>query len=442
MGILQELFSEAVDDGEVMTDLAIEVPESGFGNPAPADPGSQQIEPAAPPIQKSMASVRDGDGDGFIFDGTPKEMKVPYTPEIQSYVSPLRKDGTPNRPNVVDVYTVPTESLAVDPKRFQYKFVGIDQKTGVTAELKEARAWNPMLGGVLLVWRDPESGQDYVVNGHHRLDLAMRTKTEVVNVRYIKADNEAGARSSGALANIAEGRGTAIDAAKFLRDADATVDDLARAGVSLKGKIASDAVTLTRLSDKAFEGVSTGTLDETKAIAVAKFLTDHSLQDKLLKRMADREEDGKDWTIKEIETASRKMANAGVLKTQGVDLFGEFESEESTFDQEVEIESFIRRQLAQEVSDFSAVASQRRADRVASAGNVLQVDQNELRAKSAEILLNSFDRESGLRGEVADTIKTYAAELAGVASKSKKSDVKTRSFEAIREMLLKGESRV
>ncbi len=288
-------------------------------------------------------------------------------------------------------------------------------------------------------------GVDLLEEVDRKMDVNRAREWKLDNtghVRYIKADNEAGARSSGALANIAEGRGTAIDAAKFLRDADATVDDLARAGVSLKGKIASDAVALTRLSDKAFEGVSTGTLDETKAIAVAKYLTDHSLQDKLLKRMAAREEDGKEWTIKEIETASRKMANAGVLKTQGFDLFGEFESEESTFDQEVEIESFIRRQLAQEVSDFSAVASQRRADRVASAGNVLHVDQNELRAKSAEILLNSFDRESGLRGEVADTIKTYAAELAGVTSKSKKADVKTRSFEAIREMLLKGESRV
>lgn len=39
-----------------------------------------------------------------------------------------------------------------------------------------------------------------------------------MNARYIDAPNAKEARARGALANIAEGRGSAIDAAKYLRD--------------------------------------------------------------------------------------------------------------------------------------------------------------------------------------------------------------------------------
>lgn len=431
MGMLKELFGGANDDGEVMYDLDVNAqPDSeDGGNAGESGDSEEDSDPleGIGSIQKSL-DIRDGDGDGLVYDGTPNERPVFYQYES------VRRDGTPVSPVVQNVYTVNPKAIKSDPSRFQYKVVGIGEG-GVGGELKDTRVWNPVLGGVLLVWRDPEDNQDYVVNGHHRLELAKRMGVDAINVRYLNASHWKVARSTGAIANIAEGRGTAVDAAKYLRDTGATVDDFVKAGVSLKGKIASDAVQLTKLSDKVFDKVAAGKLDEAKAVAVARYLSDHDLQDKLIKRMESREENGQEWTIKEIETASRKMASAGRLKTQGVDLFGEFESEDSTFDQEVEIESFVRKQLTQEVSDFTAVASQRRADRVAGAGNILAVDENAQRAKQAEIMLNDFDRETQLRGPVSEAIKRLAAEYAGIKSKTKKTEFKSRAFEDLKQIL-------
>src|SRR6185312_16720395 len=98
-------------------------------------------------------------------------------------------------------------------RRFQYK-LDTDAE-GVGTLLKEVTKYDPDLGGIISVWRDPQDGRLYVVNGHHRLELAKRTGQPTVAVRHLVAKDAQAARAIGALQNIAEGRGTAIDAAKF-----------------------------------------------------------------------------------------------------------------------------------------------------------------------------------------------------------------------------------
>lgn len=345
-----------------------------------------------------------------------------------------RGNDTPVAPVREEVYTVPTGSLEIDPARFQYKVKGIGEK-GVGQELKGTSKWNPDLSGVLLVWRDNENGQDYVVNGHHRHELATRTGADALNVRYINAPSAKLARSIGALANIAEGRGTAIDAAKYLRDSGQDIEHMKRAGISMSGRVASDAEVLTRLSDKTFAAVTQGIMEEDQAVAVAKHLTDHALQDKLFKKLRQREDDGKDWSLREIEQAAKKMAKAGTVKESGTDLFGDWESEESTFDQEVEIETYISRLLSQEANDYAAVASTRRAERVADAGNVLATDENLQRRDSARNTIADFERESGLKGPVATLIQEHAARLAKAKNRKDREAVKKDALDAVREAL-------
>ncbi len=345
-----------------------------------------------------------------------------------------REDGTPTAPSPKDVHTVPVASLKTDAKRFQYKVKDIGDD-GVTGELKGVGKWNPELAGAMLVWRDPANGQDYVVNGHHRHELANRLGAEEANVRYIDAPNAKEARARGALANIAEGRGSAVDAAKYLRDSGQDVEHLRAAGISLAGKVANDATILKNLADKPFQMVTQGTLDEGKAIAVAKHLKDHALQNALFKKLDAREEDGKDWSNREIETAAKKMNNAGKYVEQGQDLFGMFEDEKSTFDQEVELESHVGRLLAQKANDYHAVSNQRRADRVADAGNTLAVDENAKRAKNAVETASTFDREAGLRGPVSAAIKAHAAELANAKTKKEREAIKAKTLESVRAAL-------
>jgi hypothetical protein len=354
--------------------------------------------------------------------------------EPETEAPKLREDKTPTAPSTKDVHTVPVSSLKTDAKRFQYKVKDIGED-GVTQELKGVSKWNPELAGALLVWRDPENGQDYVVNGHHRHELANRLGAEELNVRYIDAPNAKAARARGALANIAEGRGTAIDAAKYLKDSESTIADLKNAGVSLSGRVANDATILKDLADKPFQMVTEGRLDESKALSVAKHLKDHTLQTKLFKKIEDREEDGKEWSSREIETAAKKMASAGSYTQYGQDLFGDFSEEQSTFDQEVELEASASRLLQQEANDYRAVANKRRADRVADAGNVLAVDENAKRADAAENAVADFERESRLRSPISEQIKINAAEYAEAKTKKQKEAVKEKNASDMRALL-------
>ena len=343
----------------------------------------------------------------------------------------LRPDGTPAAPKSEDVHTVRPAALSTDPARFQYKVSGI-RADGVSDELRGVRAWNPELGGALLAWRDPADGKDYVVNGHHRLELATRLGAKSINVRYIDAKDAVEARSRGALANIAEGRGTATDAAKYLRDSGRTAGDLSAAGVSLSGKVAADAQALTALSPEAFQRVADGRLDETQAVAVGRHLPDHALQRVLFQKLAGREEAGKDWSTKEVERAAQKMAAAGKTATPGEDLFGQFTDERSTFDQEVEVEAATRRALAEAAGNYRAVASEKRAGAVADAGNTLNTGENRRRRDAADQHLAVFDRVVDLKGPVSAAVKAAAADLARAVSKAAKDAAKRQGVAAVR----------
>jgi hypothetical protein len=349
----------------------------------------------------------------------------------------VRENGTPAAPKEEHVYTVDPKSLHVDPQRFQYKVSGIGAG-GVTDELKGTKTWNPKLGGTILVWRDPADGKDYVVNGHHRHELATRTGAEKMNARWIDAKDYTHARAQGALANIAEGRGTSTDAAKYMRDTGDTPDDLQSYGVSLSGKVAADALSLRDLSDKAFRDLTAGKLNETTAAIVGKHLKDHGAQDLLFKKLETRADEGKDWTQKELETAAKKMARAGKITEKTTNLFGDFEDEKSTFDQEVELESHVSRALNQKVNDFAAVANEKRADRVADAGNTLAVAENQKRREQAAGHVEDFTRGVEYKGAISEAIKEHAADLAAAKTRKEKDAVKQRTLEAVGKLLESG----
>lgn len=338
-----------------------------------------------------------------------------------------RPNGTPANPSSQDVHTVPTSSLIRDPKRFQYKVMDVDEG-GIGSELKSAQKWNPELGGAILAWRDPASGQDIVVNGHNRHGLAERTGQDTMNVRYIDAKDAVEARSRGALANIAEGRGTAIDAAKYLRDTGEGVEHLRNAGLSVSGKMAQDAVALSGLNERAFQRLTNGQLDEATATAVAKNLPDHDRQEQLFQKLDRRAETGeREWNRSEVETAAKKMADAGSYTEKETNLFGDFENEKNTFDQEVEIQSHVGRKLSQAVGDYGAISSEQRAGRVAGAGNVLAVDENQKRKQDSAYRLEVFNRLQNRSGPINQAVKVAAIQLATAKSQTEKDFVKQQS---------------
>jgi hypothetical protein len=340
------------------------------------------------------------------------------------------KVGVPENPKPGKVYEVPTDDLEVDPERFQFK-LNTDE-SGVTKELKGVKTFNPEFGGVIAAWKDPEDGKSYVVNGHHRHELASRTGHPSLAVRYIEAKTAKEARAVGALINMAEGRGTAVDAAKFMRDSGVGPEELEKRGVSLHGRLAEDATALTSLSDKTFDKLARGDLDHAKALGVAKNLPKPELQDQLFRLLDKREEAGKDLPLKVIEEMAREMGETPTHTTTESTLFGDIEDEESLFVPRNELKAAVRADLAKELNDFSAVASSRRAGAVAGAGNVLNLEENKKRADAAAEAKWTFDQLANRSGAISTALNEGAAEYAKAKGKKGRDDARAKTAERVR----------
>ena len=123
----------------------------------------------------------------------------------------------------------PISELEIDPQRFQFKS-GADKK-GVTRPLQgqfDQRQARP-----LYVWED-RSGKKYVVEGHHRLDLAQRSGVRDV-LTYVDRESEGvtaeQARTKGVWQNIKDGKGSIADFADYFRGSELTEEQAKTEGL-------------------------------------------------------------------------------------------------------------------------------------------------------------------------------------------------------------------
>lgn len=215
------------------------------------------------------------------------------------------------------VHEVPVSSLKLDPKRFQFKLNTNAQ--GVTDEL-DGTTFDPELSGVIHVWRDPADSKDYVVNGHHRFNLAKKSGyNKNVAVRYIDADTAEEAKAFGAVANIADSKGTPVDVADFIRSQGH--DDIrtpSGGNLPVKNKLLADGRVLSKLDDTIFRKLKNGQVEESIARVIASELPDD--KDKQLRLYSDIERLGLDAS----QAQDRAWAYASIQgeKQQGT-LFGD-----------------------------------------------------------------------------------------------------------------------
>lgn len=349
----------------------------------------------------------------------------------------ITQNGLPATPKKGDVYNVPTGQLHVDPQRFQYKMN--TNADGVTDELKSVKTFNPDLAGVISVWKDPADGKTYVVNGHHRFELAKRSGHPDLPIRYLDASDAPTARAAGALINIAEGRGTAMDAAKFMRDKGVTAEEIQAKGISIRGKVAADATELAKLSPSLFHKVAIGEMDESRAKAIAAHLPDHESQNQLAGYIEQQEEKGKTVPPSHVAELAREMAATPKAATGEVDLFGD-NDEKSLFLDRAALKAHIRNELSKEVRDFSAVGNQRRAEAVGRTGNVLNVDANKEEAAKTNDQLDSFDRSVNYKGPLSDILNEQAEQYATAKTTKQREAIRRATLERIRTALANPES--
>lgn len=308
--------------------------------------------------------------------------------------------------NVLGIQEVSPQEIQADPFRFQYK-TGTGQG-GATGLLHEVKKWQPELSGVMLAWKDPANGQTYIVNGHHRLDLAKRLNVPSVAVRYIDAATAEDARTIGAVANIAEGRGTAVDAAKVFRDADLSADDLQDMGVSLKEKMAADGLALSRLHPMLFGAVARGEMGTSAGVAIGNALSNHEDQIALVRLM---EKSGKKLSAKEITELVSFVSNAAKQTQTEISLFGEEEAIQNLAVEKAQLAAYIKDRLSKDRRLFGYVAKTDRARELQRVGHI-DANKSSRIASEAAKLEDVFGQQLHYAGPVSDALNQAAREMA------------------------------
>ena len=310
----------------------------------------------------------------------------------------------------------------VEPERFQYK--DFKNKKGETHVLKDVTKWVPERSGVIAVWRDPADNRYKVINGHQRWALAQRLGITEIRAIEIPAENAEQARARGALMNIGEGSGTAIDAAKVMRDTNLTPTDLKAQGVSLRGQLVKDATALANLPDGLFSLVAREKIPIRRAVSLGKADLTHSQQWAVWEKVKAEEAEGrKRVTNDELEEMARFVKAAPLIKRPDAPapktgdqpvLFGEeyIPTDLSLAVPKARLSAWAKKELARVANNFKFNSNVARAEML-KAAEVGELDPNlagEI-AKKAEAVKAVYNTLSDKAGPISDALNRAALRL-------------------------------
>jgi len=287
---------------------------------------------------------------------------------------------------------IPAKDVHFDPARFQYKLATTDSHTGSVGSLAGVKKWDKELAGVVGVWKDPSNGKTFVVNGHNRLDLANKLGVDKVAVRYLDAPTAEMARAKGALANIAEGRGTSVDAAKFFRDSGIKdVQSLQDRGIPLAEGKTREGLALAGLANPLFRRVIDGTLPIDKAALIGGGGLSDSQQMQLGK-LLDKQK-GRATSAQVREWVDEAKAAGERKRDSGPGLFGDAGADdEALFLHRTALNAHVAERLSREKKLFGTVARKRSADELSRGGNVIDSEASGKISRDASEALAVFSQ--------------------------------------------------
>ena len=381
------------------------------------DPGTQGTIPApAAPISPEAAAIALQNAQAELVTSTQRLQSEAAKEQVTApevAVVPQGQLPGMNQPAYSQVATIETSLVAAAPKTFQYKAEG-QTATGRSGSLAEENVYDPRYGGVISVWKDTQGelgapGQVYVVNGHNRLELANRSGFPVINVQYIDAPTAAEARMTGALQNIKDDKGTAIDAAKIFRDTGMSVEDLRLQNVNLNGKLASEGVALSRLPQWLFDKTATGDLPTAKAVALGSA---SGVDDAIISDVAKQAIAGK-WSAEKIVQAMQEAKFAGTSAGGDGGVLPGFEEMFKTTNvvDLIDIRTAAYRQLSVEMRALAAASQAKNTSYLEAAGNAINVEGSQAARKMAAEAVAVFNRVTAYEGPVRTILNELAAQM-------------------------------
>jgi len=338
--------------------------------------------------------------------GKTKPVRIPiaYIPRVETYVKSLESSPLPITP-ISQVCEISVTQLVLNPNRFQYKLV--HGSTGSTGSLRGIKQWDDNLAGLILVWLDPSDGLTYVINGHNRLTLAMNLGIEKVWCRYIQADNAIQARAIGALANIADDKGNAIDAGKFFRDMSYSAGDLPK-NIDLTKTVCSHGLSISKLCDELFMQLVNGEVSTAIAVAIGENLPDHDLQLDLWEMLKTRRNVTADLACELCQVVSNAKKSHADNSVTLFDL-GSFMASNAIY--LAELQAYIKQRLSRDKRLFSTVAKSRNANNLKRGNNAIDTDTSAKIASESEYILRLFEELKAYRNSVTQLLNEFADRL-------------------------------
>ena len=330
-----------------------------------------------------------------------------------------------------------TDLIHFDPSRFQYKIHQEDTTTGSVGSLAGVGTYDHNLGGVLSVWKDPANGKVFVVNGHNRLDLAKRLGADKVTARFLDAPNALEARSIGALQNIAEGRGTSLDAARFYRGTGMTPADIAAKGIPIREKVSNDGISLAKLDDRTFRRVVDGSITPERGSIIGGSGLSHAQMESLVgevdARGKKRGQEINNATLREMIDMAKA---APVVRREERSLFGTTTEEKSLFASRAKLSANIREKLAGDRKLFGLVSKSKNADELARGNNSIDAARSGEISQEAANALSVYDTHKNLSGPISRALNDAAERIeAGEPHKKVLTDVYKRIHAGVREIV-------
>ena len=312
-------------------------------------------------------------------------------------------------PSYSQVRETPVGDITTDPTRLQFKAAGIG-KTGTTGSLKSAASYDPLFGKIVSVWRDPQTNQLLVVNGHNQLDLARRSGTKSILTWEIDAATAEEARAIGAMENIAEGQGTPWDAAKIMRDMGINAEEMVRRNIDVTKGVAEKGVALSRLPQDVFEQGVTGKLTLDKAVALGS----EKLDDAVVRDVAAAATKN-GWSAEKILQAMQEAKFAQTSGPSGGGVLPGFESmfTTSNFGTMLDVRTEAFKALREEMTALTSLAMAGRKGVIESAGNVVNVAGSQAAKGQAQVAVDVFNRVTGYTGPVRDLLNEMVGQVGG-----------------------------
>jgi hypothetical protein len=329
--------------------------------------------------------------------------QLPAMPDMpESPVSPTTLlDAVDNLDGVL--FKFDPRDIQVDAKTFQFKAGG--DEFGVGERLQGA-VWDDSKSGRISVYEYAD-GSRFIIDGHQRLGLAKRSLSQNPNqkitlygdlIKEVDGVSVDQARVRAAMKNIAEGSGTAIDAAKVLRVEPSRLSELPP-----KSDLVRQAQDMMDMPEAAFMAIINKVIPENYGAIVGRVLKDMpELQEAAIAILAK----SGPANVFQAEAIVRQVRSAGGEEIKQIDLFGETAFVESFYNERSKVLDETYKQLRKDKAAFENLT--RNADRLEAEGNQLAREANEKRATTDAQTISLLQAVANRKGALSDALTNAA----------------------------------